>query len=382
MLTFFSDITAYRAAEDALKDNLEELREVAFLHSHLMRRPVANILGLSQLLDEQQLSGTHQELNALLQHSARELDDIISESNARINSQQDSTRIQARLNVETFNFDEVVRDVIGQYANQFPEYSFAAHCDAGIQFSGNRQAIVRLLKILLEDSRKLSPNVRSVVAETRVEHHHLILVMRNSGPAIPETRLLEIFLAVHDLHSPKKVESGLYRASQIIGQHRGSMWVESSEADGTAFYFRFPLPVFNWRIKDGERVPDSDASGIELGVLDDKLLHVCLQGVHDQYSIRKACSEILKATGKKNYEGIMMDTRQVIGPWADGCLVFATHLLPRLEESPVRKCSWIKPASSFGRFCIQQVIALNTTSMPVRKFASEKEALEWHKSPK
>lgn len=378
LAVFFTDISAYRAAEDALKDNLEELREVSFVHSHLMRRPVANILGLSQLLDGQELSGTMQELNALLQQSIRELDEIIVESNSRINSQQDNTSIQARLNVEVFHFDELVREVIDQYANQFPKCSYFANCDADIEFSGNRQAITRLLKILLENSMKFSHNVCRVVAETRVNNQNLFLTVRNFGPEIPETRLREIFQAVQDLHSPKKIGSGLYHASHIISQHRGSMWVESSKAEGTAFHFRFPLPVFNNCNQDRGSFMESDSGEIELNVLQDKLLHVRLKGIHDQYSIRKGCSEILAALDQKSYEGVIMDTSQVIGHWADACQMLATYFLPKFEQTSVRKCSWIRPESPFGRFCIQQVIAMNTTSIPVRKFASKEEALEWH----
>ncbi|HEY0898078.1 MAG TPA: PAS domain-containing sensor histidine kinase [Sphingobacteriaceae bacterium] len=376
LAVFFSDITAYRAAEEALKDNIEQLREVAFMHSHQMRRPVANILGLTQLLDGQNLSGILQELNDLINQSTRELDAMITLSNSRVNSQQDNTRIRTGVDVEAFDFDELAREISYQYSTENPQHSFLANCEANIEFTGNRKAIINLLTILLENSIKFSQDVCRVIVQTEVKHNNLILSVLNFGSVITEARLWEIFLAIQDRQKLRKLGGGLYNATQIISQHSGSMWVESSEVFGTAFYFRFPLPVFC--LNQLQENPEPDFIEIEFSTLENRFLYVCWKGIHDKYSVRKGCREIMTAISNKNYEGVIMDTSQVVGHFADSCNLLATNFLPCLEQNAIRKCSWIQPASAFGKLCIQQVIDQTTSSIPVKMFDSKKRAVEWH----
>jgi len=378
LAVFFSDITAYRAAEEALKDNIEQLREVAFVHSHEMRRPVANILGLTQMLNEQNLSGMLQELNELINQSTRELDEMITLSNSRVNSQQNNTRIRTGVDIEAFDFDELVREISSLYATENPQHSFLANCEANIEFTGNRKAIINLLTILLENSIKFSQDVSRVIIQTEVKHNNLILSVLNFGSVITEARLWEIFLAMHDRQKIRKIGGGLYNATQIMNQHCGSMWVESTEAFGTKFYFRFPLPVFRDLNQESEIYPEPDFIELELSTLQNRFLYVCWTGILDQYSARKGCSEILTTIRNKNYEGVIMDTTQVLGHWAEGCNMLACDFLAGLEQNSIRKCSWISPASTFGKFCIQQVINQKTSSIPVKMFNSKKRAVEWH----
>ena len=378
LAVFFSDITAYRAAEEALKDNLEHLREVAFMHSHQMRRPVANILGLTKLLEEQNLSGLLQELNVLINQSTRELDEMITLSNARVNSQQDNAGIRTGADVESFDFDDLVREVSYRYATDNLQHSFVANCNAHIEFTGNRKAIINLLKILLENSIKFSQDVCRVTIQTEVKHNNLILSVLNFGSVITEARLWEIFLAIQDREKLRNFGGGLSHVSQIINQHCGSMWVESSEVFGTVFYIRFPLPDFlNFNQLRGN-YQEPDFKELEFSTLENRFLYVCWKGIHDKYSVRKGCSTIMAAISNKNYEGVIMDTRQVIGHWADACNLFATNFLQCLEKNAIRKCSWIQPASAFGKFCIQQVIDQQASCITVKMFDSKKRAVEWH----
>lgn len=85
--TFF-DITHLKRAELKLKQQNEQLKEIANLQSHMVRRPVANVIGLINLLDQVQLDNpenkevikrlisSSQELDQTIQHIVRKTNDI------------------------------------------------------------------------------------------------------------------------------------------------------------------------------------------------------------------------------------------------------------------------------------------------------------------
>ncbi len=71
------DISQFKANEQHLEANKSQLEQIAWLQSHELRRPVANILGLVALLKDLKLSIEDQILLQHLQTSALELDKII-----------------------------------------------------------------------------------------------------------------------------------------------------------------------------------------------------------------------------------------------------------------------------------------------------------------
>jgi signal transduction histidine kinase len=73
------DITKTEANLNTIKKQNNNLKEIAWMHSHIMRAPVARILGLIELINDEKLS-TSQELSdylANIDSSANELDQIV-----------------------------------------------------------------------------------------------------------------------------------------------------------------------------------------------------------------------------------------------------------------------------------------------------------------
>ncbi|MFT7248996.1 MAG: PAS domain-containing protein [Arcticibacterium sp.] len=73
------DITKTEANLNTIKKQNDDLKEIAWMQSHIMRAPVARILGLIELINDEKLS-TSQELSDYLENidsSANELDQIV-----------------------------------------------------------------------------------------------------------------------------------------------------------------------------------------------------------------------------------------------------------------------------------------------------------------
>ncbi|MDN3581494.1 PAS domain S-box protein [Mucilaginibacter flavus] len=73
----YQNITSRREKEEEIKRQNEFLREVAWLSSHEIRRPVATMLGLMNLLDLAQTEEERQEIFPKLSESVNQMDDIV-----------------------------------------------------------------------------------------------------------------------------------------------------------------------------------------------------------------------------------------------------------------------------------------------------------------
>ncbi len=77
---FARDITSRKSAENQIKDQVKKLKEVAWIQSHQVRKPLANIMGLLHLLQSKNIDATqHQELFQHMEVSCQELDSVVKE---------------------------------------------------------------------------------------------------------------------------------------------------------------------------------------------------------------------------------------------------------------------------------------------------------------
>jgi light-regulated signal transduction histidine kinase (bacteriophytochrome) len=75
------DISKLKEQQNAIQEQNERLKEIAWTQSHIVRAPLAKIMGATELIASSQLSleAEAKELLQALQLSAKELDDVIRE---------------------------------------------------------------------------------------------------------------------------------------------------------------------------------------------------------------------------------------------------------------------------------------------------------------
>lgn len=70
------DISKRKNSELLLKKQNQALQDIIFFESHQVRQPVANILGILQLLDKSELTGKNKEAIEMLEKTTKKLDEI------------------------------------------------------------------------------------------------------------------------------------------------------------------------------------------------------------------------------------------------------------------------------------------------------------------
>ncbi|MBL4677482.1 MAG: PAS domain S-box protein, partial [Mucilaginibacter sp.] len=73
------DVTARKLYLQSIEEQNKEFREISWIQSHMVRAPVARIMGLLQILDSESRPNEQQLLITYLQQSAKELDLVIKD---------------------------------------------------------------------------------------------------------------------------------------------------------------------------------------------------------------------------------------------------------------------------------------------------------------
>ena len=72
-----SQLNQLQEANNVIEKNKEVLREIAFNQSHIVRRPLANIMGLSFIIQKMEVDQNMRNLLDMIIESCNQLDDVI-----------------------------------------------------------------------------------------------------------------------------------------------------------------------------------------------------------------------------------------------------------------------------------------------------------------
>ncbi|MDQ6661521.1 MAG: ATP-binding protein, partial [Chloroflexota bacterium] len=110
---------------------------------------------------------------------------------------------------------------------------------------GDRNRLGQVVINLLTNAIKYSPQAEKVVVLLVTEEHSATVSVEDFGIGIATVhhdKVFEHYYQVTDqANNSSGLGIGLYISNEIMKQHRGRMWVESTEGVGTTFKFCLPL---------------------------------------------------------------------------------------------------------------------------------------------
>ena len=141
---------------------------------------------------------------------------------------------------------------LSKVLDDFVQRMKAGNMGLDIQFQTSESAntimadparLFQVLDNLVNNSAKYAPG--SVVAITldweAVQAH---IIVRDTGPGVPEEHLKNIFNRFFRLPEHRETASGtglgLYICHQIVQAHGGKIWAESAVGEGVAFHICLP----------------------------------------------------------------------------------------------------------------------------------------------
>ena len=239
----------YRQAQDSIRTRDEFLASA----THDLKTPLTAISGLAQVLERRAArldSADGERLRAGLVKINR----VTLRMTALINELMDvaQLRVGRRLVLERHPTDLV--ELAGQLAAEaaLTTSSHRIAVDSDVESLVGQWDAFRLERFignLLTNAIKYSPEGGDVRVEVRAEQRDdapwAVVSVRDQGIGIPAADLPRIFERFHRgrnaLGRIRGAGIGLFGARQIVGQHGGTIGVESREGEGSTFTVALPL---------------------------------------------------------------------------------------------------------------------------------------------
>ncbi len=151
------------------------------------------------------------------------------------------------LSVGPFIISRVVKNAVEKIRRQAFDYSFEVDLPADApEVRADELRVERVLFNLLENAVKYSPKGSRVKVFGRLQKHCLIIGISDQGMGISREDQAKIFrpfkrLEGVGLHGIGGSGLGLLVCQRLVEAHKGRIWVESQEGNGSTFYFTLPL---------------------------------------------------------------------------------------------------------------------------------------------
>ncbi len=247
------DVTDRVAAEEAREQALAEAQEAVRIRddflsvaSHELKTPLTPLAARLQTMERRAVAGEPIDPAAIAKARAglERLKDLIDDL-------LDVSRIRAaaRLAVrrEPFALAEAVREVADAYREHDEAHRLEVEVpEEALLVAGDRQRIVQVLDILVDNAFKFSPGGGRVGITLAREGREAILAVSDEGIGIPpadQGRIFERFFRAENVSASSYggLGLGLYITRDVVENHGGRIWLRSEPGRGSTFFVALPL---------------------------------------------------------------------------------------------------------------------------------------------
>jgi len=374
----FRDITEKKIAEEKLLEKIDQMKEVSYLNSHLIRKPIATLLGLTSLIKDGVASvDEYKKISEYIYDCSLELDKAVREVNKKVNEEDELYGISYEM--KDFSFNELVKEVVVKFQLQGVKNTIMMDLSNDSSFFGNKIRIKIALECLIGNAIKYSPATSNIILRTEVIEQSLIFSVQDFGIGIPHYTLNKLCANLADREIIRSGTSGLYKVAEIIRKHNGSIWVESDEGKGSTFSLR--LPFSNFSVIKNYGAPVISAyhdTGITVSYDDDgKYLYANWRGFQNFQTVKRGCTKIIEGLIEYHCPLLLNDNLKVMGTWADAVQWVIKECFPMLEKAGLTHLAWIYSPSTFSRIAADHTIKNISGPITIKTFANKKDAVEW-----
>jgi signal transduction histidine kinase len=218
--------------------------------SHELRTPLNSILGFSDVM----LEGLDGPLTDTMENDLKLISRNGQHLLSLINDVLDMAKIEAgkmNLNIERFNLQEVLADVVNITAPLARDKSLALEIDPeaphALELEADRIRLRQVMINLVGNAIKFTDKGEIRVRLSVDPANQLHLRVKDSGEGIPADRLAVIFESFAQLHPSRASQSGvglgLYIVKKLVDLLGGTVEVESAVGQGSEFRVRLPVRV-------------------------------------------------------------------------------------------------------------------------------------------
>ena len=233
-------------ALNEIKISNQEKDRILHTVAHDLRNPVGGIASLSStLVNDHELDEEHQSLLTAIRDTANDSLILISELlEVADNQVKEMNRQEVEINQLVVNCIEL----LNYKAAEKNQTLSVRLLDEPQNLIISREKIWRVLSNLISNAIKFSKVNGEIIIGLQLAADEVIFSVHDNGIGIPDELKADVFNMFTNAKrqgtlGEKSFGLGLSICKQIITQHDGKIWFESSLATGTTFYFMLPLKI-------------------------------------------------------------------------------------------------------------------------------------------
>ena len=240
LLILVGAVFVYRAVRRQFRLQQQQQNFVMAI-THELKTPIAVARLNLETMQKHQLEEEKKKklVQITLQETLR-LDTLIN--NILISSQLEGNAY--RLAKEELDFSALVKDVIRQFQNRYPDRTLQATIDDEVELQGDATLLKLLLSNLLENANKYSPKSKPIVLSLLAGDSDIRLIVADEGAGIPEDEKKAVFQKFYRLGNEQTRRAqgtglGLFICKKIVQDHGGEIRIDDNQPTGSKFIVQF-----------------------------------------------------------------------------------------------------------------------------------------------
>lgn len=213
--------------------------------THELKTPLTSIKSFIQILQKQHDKKEYTKTTLMLDKASKQVDRMEHMMKAFLSVYSLQTG-KLELNKEQFSMDDLIEDIIETLQYSTESHKIIRKGKISNKVFADRERIGQVLINLITNAIKYSPNANEIIVTSKKTKEDIIISVQDFGRGIPKEQLALVFERFFRFKGKeeKKIEGlglGLYIAFEIVQEHNGKMWVDSTLNQGSTFYFTLPL---------------------------------------------------------------------------------------------------------------------------------------------
>jgi PAS domain S-box-containing protein len=235
--------------EETVKISLEiqrrnkELDDFTYVVSHDLKEPLISIEGYSRIL---QL-----DYRETIQGEGKEYLDSIVGATTRMKGLIDDLLMLSRVSrpgeaLKSVSIEQIIEDIQTDMEFKLKQKGVTFVIPPNLPtIQGNETQLKAVFRNLIGNAVKFNnkPNPVVEIGFQNAENNSYLFSVKDNGIGIPKEFYEKVFVIFQRLHRREEYEgsgAGLAIVKKIIEMHKGKIWVESEEGQGTTFFFTIP----------------------------------------------------------------------------------------------------------------------------------------------
>jgi len=225
------------------KENYERIRKLV----HNLKNPIGIAYSFSEMIAENSEEISKEKLEKYIDVIKKSTDFSVE----ILNSIANLNRLKSpefKLHIEKINYTEVLNTLLNDFKNEADKKNMKIIKNfpkTPIFVSFDKERIIEVIKILLNNSLRYSPNNTTIKIAVTETQDTVETEITDDGIGISESNLINVFneffvINTYSENKSKCIGLGLAIAKIILQHHKGEIQVRSELGKGSSFIFSFP----------------------------------------------------------------------------------------------------------------------------------------------